>query len=102
MNPDIFTPEESQALKRCITGISHLTVYCDPEFSEIFGLSKEGIKEVERNHPDWDLYDENESGCDDSGIAVRNAFAWVMNGTEEEKRILRKHLDLTEDLIGEE
>lgn len=101
MNPDIFSPQESVVLKRSIEGIRLLPVYEDPEFSEIFGLTKEELKEVERKYPDWDLHDESACEVDDSGSAIRNVFAWIMNGKEIEKEILRKHLNLSEEFIGE-
>ena len=99
MNPDIFTPEEEAALKRSVSGIRLLPIYDDPEFSEIFGLTKDELTEVEESFPNWDLYDEGATGFDDSGSAVKGAFAWIMNGKEEEKEMMRKHIGQNEEFI---
>lgn len=99
MNPNIFTSEEQNALKECLSAIKNLSIFKSNEFEDIFGLSKSEVIEIEESFPDWDLHDEKAVGKDDSWLAINNSFAFFLNGTEEEKKILRESISFSEDFL---
>lgn len=88
MHIEDFTPEEQKALHECIASVKALPIYQSPEFEAIFGCSKKEIEDVYMAFPNWDLYDESAVVDDASGDVIRNAFAWLLNGDEEEKKAM--------------
>jgi hypothetical protein len=86
MHIEAFTPEEQKALRECVASVKALPIFESAEFEQIFGCSRQEVEEVLAAFPDWDLYDEAPCGYDASGDVLRNAFAWLLNGDEEEKK----------------
>ena len=99
MNPDIFSSDEQKILRACLGAIKYLPIYRRDDFHEVFGLTKSELNEVEEKFPDWDFYDEGPRETDDSRIALGNAFAWIFDGTEKEKKILMKHISYDQSSI---
>ena len=89
MNPDIFSREEQKQLLECVASIEELPIYQSSEFESIFGLSQDEIAMVLQAFPKWDLHNEETEGVDHSWLAINNAFAWLMNGTEEDKNRMK-------------
>ena len=92
MHIESFTSEEQSALRECVASLRALPTYESPEFEAVFGYSKKEVEEVYAAFPGWDLYDEAASGHDASGDVLRNAFAWLLNGKEEERRAMYARL----------
>jgi hypothetical protein len=86
MHIEAFTPDEQKALRECVASVKALPIFQSAEFEQIFGCSREDVEEVLAAFPNWDLYDEEPYGYDASGDVLRNAFAWLLNGSEEEKK----------------
>ena len=99
MNPDQFTPDEQLQLLECLAAVERLSIYHSPEFDVIFGLSQENLRIIRDAFPNWDLYDEGAEDSDDSWLALNNTFAFIMNGTEEEKHQMRAGLSFDEPTI---
>jgi hypothetical protein len=99
MNPSTFSPEEQEVLRQCVSALKSLPVFKSGELESIFDISKDEIDEVLNTFPEWDLYDEEPNCYDGSGDLVRNAFAWLMNGSPEEKMMMRKEIICTDDLL---
>jgi len=88
MHIECFTLEEQKALRECVASVKALPIYQSQDFEAIFGCSKKDIEDVYAAFPNWDLYDESAVIDDASGDVVRNAFAWLLNGDEEEKKVM--------------
>ena len=92
MNIEEFTQNEQKALRECVSAVKSLPIYDSSEFELIFGNSKAEIEEVYQSFPNWDLYDDEIEGYDPSGDVLRSAFAWLLNGNEEEKKLMYSKL----------
>ena len=96
MNPNIFSHEEQQQLFECVLSIKELPIYGSEEFEAIFGLSEHEVSAVLQAFPKWDLYDEDAEGVDHSQIVLHNAFAWLLDGREEDRIRMRSKLTFPE------
>jgi hypothetical protein len=88
MHIEAFTPYEQNALRECVAAVRALSIYNSPDFEEVFGNSKTEVESVYEVFPNWDFYDEAPNGYDASGDVIRNAFAWLLSGSEEERRAM--------------
>jgi hypothetical protein len=100
MNPESFNSEEQNALRECVASLRALACYESADFEAIAGFTKDEAEAVYASFPNWDLYDEAADGYDASGLVIHNAFNWLMNGTEEEKRAMRSRLSFDEKLLA--
>lgn len=92
MNPDIFSLEEQKQLLECVAAIQELPIYRSSEFTSIFGLSQDEITMVLQAFPEWDLHDDAAEGVDHSLLVLNNAFAYLLNGTEEDKSRMKSKI----------
>ncbi len=101
MYPDIFTEEEKEAMKSCISAIKSLPLYTSPDFENAFGLSNKEVEEVLGNYPNWDLHDESANGNDDSWLAINNSFGFLLNGSNVEKNEMIKSVSFSKDFLNQ-
>jgi hypothetical protein len=99
VNLDAFTPDEQNALRECVAALRALPIYASPDFEAVFGSSKREVEEVYAAFPEWDFYDESAIGHDASGDVVRNALAWLLNGSKEDKKLMHATLSFGADLL---
>ena len=85
--------------KGCLSAIKKLPDYSSEDFERIFGLTRAEFESVETNFPNWDLHDEGTGGCDDSWLAINNTFAYFLNGSEDQKRILYDSVSFSKDEV---
>lgn len=76
-------------------------MYDSPDLKAVFGYSKDEIEEVYAAFPNWNLYDEGATGEDASGNVLRNAFAWLLNGPEDQKKVMYAQLSFEHGLLPE-
>ncbi len=92
MNIEAFNQNEQNALRECVIALKVLPIYTSPEFELVFGNFKKEVEEVYDSFPNWDLYDDRAEGYDVSGDVIRNALVWLLNGNEEEKKLMYSKL----------
>ena len=97
MNPATFSLEEQKQLLECLAAVERLPLFGTDQFGDVFGLSKDDFKTVKASFPNWDFYDEGSGDTDHSRIALHNALAWLMGGTDEERSLMRSGISFDEE-----
>ena len=73
-----LTEEERNIVGACLQAVAYGPFFPDSEFEKLFHLTREEMRYVADRYPDVDEFDEGVGGCDDSGIAIHNAFACLL------------------------
>ena len=75
MNPEIYTSKEISFIKSLMRKFREIIT--DDE--SLFGFSLKDFDVVSNKFPDVDIYDESQTGCDDSWIVLNNMFLFLLD-----------------------
>ena len=70
-----LTDTEREIVGQCLRAAADGPFFDDAEFHTLFGLSRSEVRAVADRYPNVDELDDSPTGCDDSWLAINNAFA---------------------------